>query len=100
MLLLWHRRQCENVTLSNIESHNPKYEGVRDIDGQKLVQRDDDKPETIKKRLATYHDKTAPLIDFYDERGILKRFDGTRTPTEVHDHIRATLATLRLEEQI
>jgi adenylate kinase len=64
------------------------------------VQRDDDKPETVKKRLATYHAKTSPLIEFYEDRGILKRFDGTRNPTEVHDHIRATLATLRLEEQI
>ena len=43
---------------------------------------------------------TAPLEDFYDERGILKRFDGTRTETEVHDHIRATIATLRLEDEL
>jgi adenylate kinase len=43
---------------------------------------------------------TEPLKDYYDERGLLRRFDGTRDVTEVHDHIRATLATLRLEEQI
>ena len=47
-----------------------------------------------------YHDQTAPLIDYYDERGLLRRFDGTRGKTEVHDHIRATLATLRLEETL
>ena len=43
---------------------------------------------------------TEPLIDYYEERGLLRRFDGTRSPTEVHDHIRATLATLRLEERL
>ena len=46
----------------------------------------------------TYHEQTEPLIDYYEERGLLRRFDGTRAPDEVHDHIRATLATLRLEE--
>jgi len=47
-----------------------------------------------------YHEQTKPLIEYYDERGLLRRFDGTRSPTEVHDHIRATLATLRLEERL
>jgi adenylate kinase len=77
-----------------------KHEGVCDSDGQKLFQRDDDKPETVHKRLDTYRAQTEPLVEFYDDRGILKRFDGSRSPTEVHDHIRATLATLKLEEQI
>src|SRR3954470_8571331 len=94
------RRQCKQGHVYHIEFNKPKHEGVCDIDGTKLVQRDDDKPETVRKRLETYHEKTKPLVDFYDDRGILKRFEGTRSPTEVHDHIRATLATLRLEEQI
>ena len=94
------RRQCKNGHVYHVEFDPPKHEGVCDSDGLPLVQRDDDKPETVRKRLETYHAKTAPLVDFYDERGILKRFDGSRSPTEVHDHIRATLATLRLEEQI
>jgi len=47
-----------------------------------------------------YHRQTTPLIDFYDEKGLLRRFDGTRDKAEVNDHIRATLATLRLEEQL
>jgi adenylate kinase len=94
------RRQCKNGHVYHVEFDPPKHEGVCDSDGQKLVQRDDDKPETVRKRLDTYREKTEPLVGFYDERGILKRFDGTRSPTEVHDHIRATLATLRLEEQI
>jgi adenylate kinase len=94
------RRQCRNGHVYHVEFDPPKHEGVCDTDGLKLVQRDDDRPETVRKRLTTYHEKTSPLVAFYEERGILKRFDGTRTPTEVHDHIRATLATLRLEEQI
>ena len=78
----------------------PKHEDVCDQDGRPLTQRDDDKPETVRKRLATYHDQTEPLIEYYDERGLLRRFDGTRDKVEVHDHIRATLATLRLEERL
>jgi adenylate kinase len=94
------RRQCKNGHVYHVEFDPPKHDNVCDSDGQKLIQRDDDKPETVRKRLDTYRQKTEPLVDFYDERGALKRFDGKRSPTEVHDHIRATLATLRLEEQI
>jgi len=84
----------------HVDFDPPKHEGICDQDGSRLIRREDDDPDVIRKRLATYHDKTAPLVDFYESRGLLKRFDGTRSPTEVHDHIRATLATLRLEEQI
>ena len=94
------RRVCKNDHIYHVEFDPPKHEGVCDSDGLKLFQREDDKPETVHARLDTYRDKTAPLIDFYEDRGLLKRFDGSRSPTEVHDHIRATLATLRLEEQI
>jgi adenylate kinase len=73
---------------------------VCDQDGLPLTQRDDDRPETIKKRLAVYHDQTKPLVAYYEDQGILRRFDGSRPPTEVHDHIRATLATLRLEDTL
>jgi adenylate kinase len=64
------------------------------------VQRDDDKPEVVKRRLDVYHEQTEPLVAYYDERGLLRRIDGTRSPTEVHDHVRAVLATLRLEDQL
>jgi adenylate kinase len=84
----------------HVELDPPKHEGRCDIDGSRLVQRDDDKPETIAKRLAVYHAETEPLADYYEERGLLRRFDGTRAPTEVHDHIRATIATLRLEDEL
>jgi adenylate kinase len=84
----------------HVDYDPPKHEGVCDVDGTRLIQRDDDSEATVRKRLAVYHEQTAPLVGFYEERGLLKRFDGRRSPSEVHDHIRATLATLRLEEQI
>ena len=84
----------------HVESDPPKHEGRCDVDGSRLVQRDDDKPEVVKRRLEVYHDETEPLVAYYDERGLLRRVDGTRSPTEVHDHVRAVLATLRLEETL
>jgi adenylate kinase len=95
------RRQCvKGGHLYHVDFDPPKHEGVCDQEGSRLVQRDDDRPETIRRRLATYHQKTEPLKDYYEERGLLRRFDGTREANDVHDHIRATLATLRLEERL
>jgi adenylate kinase len=95
------RRVCvKNGHVYHVDYDPPKHEGVCDQDGSRLIQRDDDKPETVQKRLAVYHDQTTPLIDYYEQRGLLRRFDGARSPSEVHDHIRATLATLRLEEEL
>jgi adenylate kinase len=95
------RRICKkNGHVYHLEFDPPKNDDVCDQDGSRLVQRDDDKPETVKKRLGIYHDQTEGLIDFYEERGLLRRFDGTRQPDEVHDHIRATLATLKLEAEL
>jgi adenylate kinase len=95
------RRVCtKNGHNYHVEYDPPKNEGVCDQDGSKLVQRDDDKPETVKHRLDVYHDQTSPLVDRYDDQGLLRRFDGERPPGEVHDHIRATLATLRLEDEL
>jgi adenylate kinase len=95
------RRVCsKNGHNYHVDFDPPKREGVCDQDGSKLIQRDDDKPDTIKHRLSVYHEQTKPLIEHYEQAGLLKRFDGERPPTEVHDHIRATVATLRLEEQV
>jgi adenylate kinase len=84
----------------HVEFDPPKHEGVCDQDGSRLVQRDDDKPEVIKNRLEVYHEKTKPLIDYFDKQGLMRRIDGTRPAPEVHDHIRAVIATLRLEEDV
>ncbi|MGH2905426.1 MAG: adenylate kinase [Solirubrobacterales bacterium] len=81
----------------------PKHEGVDDVDGTKLIQRDDDKPETIANRLKVYHEQTAPVIDYYesgDAKGLVRRVDGTRDPDEVYRHIRALVATVRLEDTL
>jgi len=94
------RRQCSEGHLYHVEFDPPKHEGRCDQDGKPLKQRSDDRPEKVAKRLKTYHEQTEPLKDYYDERGLLRRFDGTRDKVEVHDHIRATLATLRLEERL
>jgi adenylate kinase len=84
----------------HVEFDPPKHEGRCDVDGSRLVQRDDDRPETVRHRLDVYRQSTMPLVAYYEERGLLRRFDGTRPPTEVHDHIRATIATLRLEDEL
>jgi len=95
------RRICvKSGHLYHVEFDPPKNDGTCDQDGSRLIQRDDDKPETVKKRLSVYHDQTAPLIDWYDGAGLLRRFDGNRTQEEVHDHLRATLATLKLEGEL
>ena len=95
------RRVCvKNGHLYHVEFDPPKNEGVCDQDGSRLIQRDDDKPETVKHRLDVYHDQTQPLVERYEQEGILRRFDGKRSPGEVHDHIRATLAMLRMEERL
>jgi adenylate kinase len=84
----------------HVDFDPPKHEGVCDQDGARLIQRDDDKEETIRRRLQVYHSQTEPLIDYYEEAGLLRRFDGCRNPDEVHAHVRATVATLRLEETL
>jgi adenylate kinase len=95
------RRMCaKSGHVYNVHTDPPKHDEVCDQDGSRLVQRDDDREETVRKRLAVYHRQTSPLVKFYEERDLLKRFDGTRSPTEVHDHIRATIATLRLEDEL
>ena len=84
----------------HVDFDPPKHEGRCDVDGSELVRREDDEPATVRKRLSVYHEQTKPLINYYEDQGLLRRFDGTRSPTEVHDHIRATIATLRLEDEL
>ena len=95
------RRVCaKNGHNYHLDYDPPKNDGVCDQDGSRLMQREDDRPAVVQKRLSVYHEQTAPLVEFYDERGLLRRVDGTRTPAEVHDHIRALIATLRLEDSL
>lgn len=84
----------------HVEFDPPKHEGVCDQDGSRLLRRDDDAPEVIANRLRVYHEQTEPLVEHYDEQGLMRRIDGTRPAAQVHDHIRAVIATLRLEENV
>jgi adenylate kinase len=96
------RRVCVKnpAHIYHVELDPPKHEGICDQDGSRLIQRDDDREETIRRRLEVYHRQTEPLIGYYEGTGQLRSFDGRRSPDEVHDRIRATLATLRLEEKL
>jgi adenylate kinase len=82
----------------HIDFDPPKNEGICDICGSRLIVRDDDKPEVIRNRLKQYHDKTEPLVSYYEGRGILRRVEGSLAPDEVGDRIRALMATLRMED--
>jgi adenylate kinase len=93
------RRTCtEGGHVFHVEFNPPEQEGVCDIDGSELIVRDDDKPDVIRKRLATYHEKTEPLVDYYDRRSVLRRIAGEAPPDEVTEEVRRTLATMRLEQ--
>jgi adenylate kinase len=94
------RRVSQSGRVYHVDFDPPQREGVCDVDGSPLIQREDDKPETIRKRLSVYHEQTEPLVSYYDDKGLLRRFDGTHSPTQVHDHIRAAVATLRLEDDV
>jgi len=84
----------------HVENDPPKHSDRCDVDGSRLVVRADDRPEVVEHRLGQYHEKTEPLIEYYEKQGILRRIDGARSADEVHDQIRATLASLRFEEQV
>jgi adenylate kinase len=95
------RRTCESEGhVFHVEFNPPEKESVCDIDGSKLIIRDDDKPEVIEHRLAQYREKTEPLSDYYEERGILNHVKGEASPDEVEEHIHAVLATLRREQEM
>ena len=95
------RRTCvENGHVFHVEFDPPKEAGVCDIDGSRLIVRDDDKPEVIRNRLDQYAQKTQPLVSYYEDAGLLRRVDGEMTPDEVGERIRALLSTLKLEEDV
>jgi len=95
------RRVCVKAGHNyNVDFDPPKVEGICDQDGSALIQRDDDRPEVVRNRLRVYHEKTSPLIEFYDNRGLMRRIDGTCSPADVHDHIRAVIATLKHEDDV
>ncbi len=95
------RRTCsKNGHVFHVDSNPPEKEGVCDVCGGELVIRDDDKPEVIRNRLVQYNEKTAPLVDHYDAKGILQRVDGSEPPSEVEESIHGVIATLRKEDEV
>lgn len=86
------RRACADCGATyHVKAAPPKMEGVCDACGGKLVQRDDDKPETVLDRLSVYHAQTEPLKEFYAQRGILKRVDNQPTIKATTEAITAVL---------
>ncbi|HBV46804.1 MAG TPA: adenylate kinase [Eubacterium sp.] len=82
------RRACVGCGATYHIQFNPtKVEGICDACGEKLILRDDDKPETVKNRLSVYHEQTQPLIDYYTTQGVLKTVDGTAALDKVFQAI-------------
>lgn len=84
------RRVC---TLCGAPYHTDRLGGEKTCkaDGTPLIQREDDKPETVLNRLKVYHQKTAPLIDYYQAEGLLRNVNGTQSPEEITAEILLTL---------
>ena len=82
------RRACSSCGATyHIVNVPPKKEGICDVCGEALILRDDDKEETVQKRLDVYHEQTQPLIEFYTKKGILKTVDGTQDMMSVFQTI-------------
>ena len=86
------RRSCVGCGATyHVEFNPPKVEGACDVCGEELVLRDDDKPETVKNRLAIYHKETEPLIEYYKAQGLVSTIDGTQSMDKVSEDIRKIL---------
>ena len=82
------RRACVGCGATYHVVHNPSKKGDScEVCGEKLILRDDDKPETVQKRLTVYHDQTQPLIDYYTGQAILRTVDGTQDMNDVFEAI-------------
>ena len=87
------RRTCPKCgRVYHVEHQPPARPGVCDVDGVELVQREDDSPDTIRRRLAVYHAESEPLISYYSERGLLREVDGTGPAEGVAERLAAAAA--------
>ena len=92
------RRSCpECKAVYHLESVPPKQAGICDVCGKSLIQRNDDKPETVESRLAVYQEQTAPLVEYYKTRNILSELDGAGLVSAVQERLVALLAQPRVE---
>jgi len=86
------RRVCPKCGASfHVVTLKPRVDGVCDRCGAALVQRDDDRPDTVRDRLEVYGQSTAPLVEYYEGRGLLRRVDADGTPEEVRQRVFAAL---------
>ena len=85
------RRICPEGHVYHVDYDPPEREGICDRDGEPLTQRDDDKPEKVRRRLEVYHEQTAPLIAFYAEKGVLVGIDATGPVDDVTERAIAAL---------
>lgn len=86
------RRRCPHGHVYHVTDRPPAVAGRCDVDGEPLSHREDDRPETLERRLAEYRARTGPLIDHYRRRGILRDIDATGTPEEVTARVLAVLS--------
>ena len=89
------RRISATGRVYHVDFNPPVVDGVCDEDGSPLTIRDDDRPDVIRNRLAQYHDKTEPLVGYYEEQGLLHRIDGSDDPGRVGDKIHSLLDAMR-----
>lgn len=89
------RRLCRTCGASyHVKFNPPQREGICDIDGGELYQRDDDKPETVRNRIQVYWEQTSPLIDYYRGQGILVDIDGDQPIDAVTEDLKAAVADI------
>jgi adenylate kinase len=89
------RRTCRNSEcgrMYHVMFNPPKKEGICDVCGSELYQRDDDSEATIRERLTVYNKQTAPLIDYYDDKGLLRRVQGVGPIDEIFANIQKVLS--------
>ncbi len=91
------RLQCElnEKHIYHVKYNPPRTPGVCDVDGGRLFQREDDRPEAVRKRIAEFHEKTRPLLDYYDKQGLLVEIDADRPIEQVTEAILAALEQKR-----
>lgn len=88
------RRVCPNCqAIYNLISKPPRNDEICDECGTKLMQRDDDKPEVIRKRLSVYREQTAPVVDYYKTKGILIEVCSSGSPEDVYDRLKKVMTT-------
>ena len=89
------RRTCPRCgRVYHVEFEPPQREGHCDVDREELVQRDDDRPDTVRHRLRVYHDEIGPLLSFYADAGLVHRVDASGTPDEVAERLEADIKEL------